>query len=126
MTERSYRKYSVYVGIALCTILLVFSIFSLAFFSALITKAQEMTRAEPTGLEQAFKQLFYGITAYLYFPNIFLQIQFSLLSVILAIAIVTATKEHITRKGLAISIVIGAIIGISIVYYLMNVISHKP
>ena len=126
MTESPYRKYLVYVGVTLCTILLVFSIFSLAFFSSLITKAKEMTGMQPTGLEQAFRQLFYGISAYLYFPNIFLHIQFALLSVILATTIVTSTKEHISRKGIAISIVIGVIIGVGIVYYLINAVSLKP
>lgn len=126
MIRESCRELTIYVGLSLCVILLVFSVFSLAFFTSLTIKAQELTKTQPTGFEQALKQLFYGISAYLYFPNIFLQIQFALLSVILAIVIVSFNKEHLTMRGVVTSIGIGIVIGISAVHYLMSALSLKP
>jgi len=117
MGKESYRIYAVYVGVILCTILLVFSIFMAMNLITVLLKAKQ-TEGVMGGIAK--------MVAAFYFPDAILQVQLCLISVVLMVLVVNSSKEPISAKEFVLSFAIGAIIGIDIIYYLMSVLSYKP
>ena len=114
-----------YIGLALCTILLAFSIFAAINFANVLIESKGILKTKPKSFGETFTNVFMALMAMLYLPHAILQLQMILISLIAFVLVINTSKEPISIKLAALSIVIGLIVGVFLIYVVIHALPHS-